>query len=360
MPISISTYDGQSSESMTRLANDIGEALSSAAASYVDEDDGLRHGETGPLRIDPIDDLIGIDPSVHRQINAALAAGLKHIMLYGPPGTGKTTIAQRLAGAISERWKLVTGSSDWTSQEIVGGYHPLSDGRLMFQPGVLLEHFDKPVIFDELNRCDIDKVLGPLFTVLSGQSTTLPYLTDPSDAASPRIQILPKGIPEPPVRYAPSPSWRLIATINSIDKASLYQMSYALTRRFAWIFVPVPANTSQFVEAFAHGNKSDNDNALGTIWSEVNQIREIGAAPVIDIIRLVQAVKPEFNFAGNELTQNDAQLIGDGLEVCMMPMLDGILRDEGERLAESLCLALSTGGADFCDRIRRRLMERTV
>ena len=30
-------------------------------------------------------DLLGIDPSVYRQINAALKSGKQHIMLYGPP-----------------------------------------------------------------------------------------------------------------------------------------------------------------------------------------------------------------------------------------------------------------------------------
>lgn len=360
MPSAIKTYDGLSGESMNQLVQDIDDALAQASISFVDDGDDEAVSDVEPIQIEPFDDLIGIDPSVYRQINAALAAGLKHIMLYGPPGTGKTTIAQRVAGTISESWKLVTGSSDWTSQEIVGGYHPLSDGRLMFQPGVLLEHFDKPVIFDELNRCDIDKVIGPLFTVLSGQSTTLPYLTDPSDAESPRVQILPRGIPDPPSQYAPSPSWRLIATINSIDKASLYQMSYALTRRFAWIYVPVPTDASQFVRAFVESEDGDGTNSLGKIWEEINKVREIGAAPVIDMIRLIRAENSGFDFVGNITDEVDARLCGDALEVCMLPMLDGILRDQGESLAEAVCSLLNIGGDQFCNRLTMRIMERTV
>jgi MoxR-like ATPase len=234
--------------------------------------------------------LIGIDAEVYRQINAALEAGFRHLLLYGPPGTGKTTIAQRVAGEIYERWKLITGSADFTSQDILGGYIPLEGGKLVFQPGVLLENFDKPFIFDELNRCDIDKVIGPLFTVLSGQSTTLPYLVDPSDPNSPRIEIRPKGIPDPPQAYAPTPQWKLIATINSIDKASLYQMSYALTRRFAWIYVDVPTDTSEFVRKYVARERgidppADGSVTLGEMWSAVNSVRAIGPAPIIDIIQ---------------------------------------------------------------------------
>jgi 5-methylcytosine-specific restriction protein B len=34
--------------------------------------------------------------------------------------------------------------------------------------------------------------------------------------------------------------WRLIATMNTFDKASLFQLSYAFMRRFAFIEVPIP------------------------------------------------------------------------------------------------------------------------
>ena len=118
----------------------------------------------------------GVDPSVYRQINAALASGKRHIMLYGPPGTGKTTLARWIAATLTGgQWTLITGSSDWSSQDIIGGYQPVGGGSVAFIPGVLLRNFDRPLIIDELNRCDIDKVIGPLFTVLSGQQTTLPY-----------------------------------------------------------------------------------------------------------------------------------------------------------------------------------------
>ena len=90
--------------------------------SDVDSEDtgGLATGEV--LKLPPFDDLIGIDPSVYRQIEAAVNGGKQHLMFYGPPGTGKTTLARRLAGVLNgHKWVLITGSADWSSQDIIGG-----------------------------------------------------------------------------------------------------------------------------------------------------------------------------------------------------------------------------------------------
>ena len=83
-------------------------------------------------------------------------------------------------------------------------------------------------VIDELNRCDIDKVLGPLFTVLSGQKTTLPYRIKVDQIDSDFFEIFPRPNPNARhgVEFAPGALWRIIATINSIDKASLYQMYF--------------------------------------------------------------------------------------------------------------------------------------
>ena len=98
------------------------------------------------------------------------------------------------------------------------------------------------------NRCDIDKVIGPLFTVLSEQKTTLPYRTEIGDAGSAAYVILPEAKPKAAAHeFAPKPGWRIIASINSIDKAALYQMSFALTRRFGWIYVDVPRDLEGFL-----------------------------------------------------------------------------------------------------------------
>jgi 5-methylcytosine-specific restriction protein B len=363
----IPVYDGRSATDIERMAQAVSAAFDQASVSIVEdsesESDELLGVET-VTQISPIPELIGINPEVYRQINSALSAGFRHLLFYGPPGTGKTTIAQRVAGVIHDSWKLITGSADFTSQDILGGYIPLEGGKLKFFPGVLLENFDKPLIFDELNRCDIDKVIGPLFTMLSGQSTTLPYLTDPSDENSPRIEIRPKGVSEPPQAYAPSPKWKLIATINSIDKASLYQMSYALTRRFAWIYVDVPTDPSDFVRTFISRQRESSSSAvedvpLGSLWAAINEVRPIGPAPIIDIIKLIESQKPGFDFLAPVTDPALAELYLDGFGVFIMPMLDGILRDQGERIVESLSRILMLSD-EASSQLRTRLLGMTI
>ena len=310
-----------------------------------DEGEEANDGEIvapSSLHIPEMSDLLGIDPSVYRQINAALASGKRHIMLYGPPGTGKTTLARHIATVLTGgSWTLVTGSSDWGSQDIIGGYQPVGSGSVTFVPGVLLRRFDRPLIIDELNRCDIDKVIGPLFTVLSGQQTTLPYRLDFKKGDSPQYVILPESKPSAASHeFAPGPHWRLVATINSIDKAALYQMSYALARRFGWIYVDVPRDTVDFVEAFLRkeepaweGPAAGASCPIGAFWAAVNSVRAIGPAPIIDAIKAVQEMTDDAEFfAVPSPAMREALL--DALDMMLLPLLDGIVVQDANLLAD--------------------------
>jgi 5-methylcytosine-specific restriction enzyme B len=337
----ITIFDGLDSSSIDRMSQAISNAYENATSASFEEAAEQDDGSPNLRSLPEAAHLIGIDPSVYRQVNAALAAGCKNFMFYGPPGTGKTTLAQWLAQNISTSWKLITGSADWTSQDIIGGYHPLSGGNIVFKPGALLENLDKPLVFDELNRCDIDKVIGPLFTVLSGQGTTLPYVVDPSSEDSPRIEINPQGTPTPPYIFVPSPKWRFIATINSIDKASLYQMSYALTRRFAWIYVDIPSDPVAFLRRFIARELSQPEPpentpvVLAEIWKTVNGIRPIGPAPIIDIFKVIRASDSNINFfAPSSPAASTAYL--DGFYMFILPMLDGISKGEADKLTRDI------------------------
>ena len=284
---------------------------------------------------------------VYRQINAALRAGKQHLIFYGPPGTGKTTLAQLVAGTLHDVYTMITGSADWSSQDVIGGYQPVGQGRIRFIPGVLLQNFDRPLIIDELNRCDIDKVIGPLFTVLSEQKTTLPYRTEIGDVNSAAYVILPK--PKPSVashEFAPKPGWRIIATINSIDKAALYQMSFALTRRFGWIYVDVPKDLQGFIVAVMRKwNMIDAEDEpsgvvpLAGIWRAVNQARVIGPAPILDMLKTIRAIDADVDLtAYPNIDQSAAYL--DGFYMYIMPMLDGILRKQAIEVASCICKEL--------------------
>lgn len=335
-------------------------AIAAVAGENDDEDDD-EIIPPASLEIPENTDLLGIDPTVYRQINAALKSGKQHIMLYGPPGTGKTTLARWIAATLTGgQWTLVTGSSDWSSQDIIGGYQPIGDGGVAFIPGVLLRRFDRPLIIDELNRCDIDKVIGPLFTVLSGQQTTLPYRLDIEDVESPQYVILPESKPSAAEHeFAPGPHWRLIATINSIDKAALYQMSYALSRRFGWVYVDAPRDTAGFIASYLRkadpawgGPAADAPCPLGEFWAAINKVRVLGPAPIIDAIKAVQAMEdePDF-FAVPSPSMREALL--DAVDMVLLPMLDGIVVQDAD-----LLVAAAIDAFDLDDEGRERIKRR--
>jgi hypothetical protein len=348
----IPVYDLTQQAEFVRLRNDVAAAYAAApsipkaapaaAAASPDEDDDTPQAPSA-IDIPENKELLGIDPAVYRQINAALKSGKRHLMLYGPPGTGKTTLARHIAQTLSpDRWTMVTGSADWSSQDIIGGYQPVGGGDVAFQPGVLLRAFGEPLIIDEMNRCDIDKVLGPLFTVLSGQHTTLPYRSDIADPKSPQYVILAAAkAGAAPHEFSPGPAWRLVATINSIDKASLYQMSYALTRRFGWIYIDVPKDLSGFLSGYLQQigvANTGGESPLAALWSAINEVRPIGPAPFIDMIHAMREIdSAASSFGAASESMRSAAL--DAMDIALLPMLDGITVQEAEKITAAAIAA---------------------
>lgn len=376
----IPVYDLTDKAELERLRKDIEAAYKRAgppvsktvaAAAEVtgddDDDDAVEFIDPADIEISENPELLGIDPAVYRQINAALHSGKQHIMFYGPPGTGKTTLARWVAGSLTgTKWTMITGSADWSSQDIIGGYQPLGDGKIKFFPGVLLRDYDRPLIIDELNRCDIDKVIGPLFTVLSGQETTLPYRINAEDPDSAQFTILPQPKADPQDHeFAPGRAWRLIATINSIDKASLYQMSYALSRRFGWVYIDVPRDTSGFIRSFFKHEEptwaepaADVPCPLGEFWAAINKVREIGPAPIIDAIKAVRAIEDAADFFSVPTVGMRTALL-DAVDMVLLPMLDGIIVRDADDLANAAIEAFHLESEEQ-ERIRERMKSVAV
>jgi MoxR-like ATPase len=229
-----------------------------------------------------------------REVLVAVRSG-KHVLLQGPPGTGKTTLAEALAEAaqaakVTSGSVQLTGSSDWTPSDTVGSYRQDRNKDLVFVKGQILDAIanDHWVIIDELNRADIDRAMGPLFSVLSGQSTTIRF-EEERNGEFRRVAIVPFGNPiDGHANYEVSSGWRIIATMNTKDLDLLYEVSQAFLRRFAIIDVPCPDRSAHEELLGAHAT---GDVAVDSVVRRLASLPdfELGPAITLDAARYVSA-----------------------------------------------------------------------
>src|SRR5207248_11623424 len=139
---------------------------------------------------------------------------------------------------LAEGYVLTTATADWTTYETIGGLRPGDGAELQFAEGHFLAAIRNRqwLVIDELNRSNFDRAFGQLFTVLSGQPVVLPY-TRPGQDSKPLVLVPDEASSPVPVADADVLSipgdWRIIATMNVFDKSLLFEMSFALMRRFA-------------------------------------------------------------------------------------------------------------------------------
>jgi MoxR-like ATPase len=194
-----------------------------------------------------------------RRCVTALLVG--HLVLQGPPGTGKTTLARVLAEAFRVSLLESTATTEWAPFHVVGGLRPASDGSLQPSYGKVADaalkcavHVRADVmaesagddagqssrlqgawlLIDELNRADIDKAIGSLYTMLSS--------CDPINLERSPIDLWFESEGRQQL-WVPA-RFRIIAAMNDLDTSFVNPISQGLTRRFQFITIGAPAGSS--------------------------------------------------------------------------------------------------------------------
>ncbi len=289
---------------------------------------------------------------------AALRAG-KHILFVGPPGTGKTELAHAVVAAATEAGycrnaHVATACADWTSFDTIGGYMLGRQGELRFRPGALLRAIEQHqwLIIDELNRADVDRAFGELMTILSNRTSDTNYELE--DGRSVRIGPLWDATHRVP------PTFRMLATMNTWDKTSLFRLSYAIQRRFAIVDVDVPDDAS-FAELIRHhalqkGEEPplESNEVTKVIWlfSSVGLLatRPIGPAVALDVVRYMRTRRPTTE------TRRDA--FAEAVAMFVLPQLESLGQEPARRAHTCvLDVARSVSSEDAVRELHARFAE---
>ncbi len=203
----------------------------------------------------------------------------REVILYGPPGTSKTRLARMVAARLAEndqaRVKFVQFHPSYGYEDFIEGIVPQEvDGQVTFTlESKVFKQFseearDAPamrfvLLIDEINRADLSKVMGELFTCLEyrGESVRLLYSRDP-------FQI-------PFNLY-------ILGTMNTLDR-STFDIDYALRRRFYFYEVPP---SEERLRSILKGNGVDaglQDLCVAALTGTKHQGYELGHAYFKDV-----------------------------------------------------------------------------
>jgi len=92
---------------------------------------------------------------------------------------------------------------------------------------------------------------------------------------------------------------------------------------------------------------------LANMWDAVNAVRAVGAAPIIDAIRTARGIVEDLDFATAPAAPEHQQAYLDAFSLYLLPMLDGISRQEAAGIASAVADALALPAAERAELERR-------
>ena len=192
----------------------------------------------------------------------------RNVILLGAPGVGKTFAAKRLAYSMmgvmdSSRVQSVQFHQSYTYEDFIEGFRPSVTGTgFEIKKGVFYNFCMKAendsendyfFIIDEINRGNLSKIFGELFTLIEAdkRGKRKMELLYSSDNFS-----VPKNV-------------YIIGMMNTADR-SLAMIDYALRRRFAF-YEMKPAFESEGFREYQYGLENDKFNKLIDCVISLNQ-----------------------------------------------------------------------------------------
>lgn len=133
--------------------------------------------------------------------------------------------------------------------------------------------------------------------------------------------------------------------MNVFDKSLLFEMSFALMRRFAFIEVPSPS--AVVFEELIRRSAGDDETAIDLTlkFLALRQRNDLGPAVFMDMARYL-AVRTQLGGATSD------QLAFEAFYSYLLPQFEGIDEVEGERLYKQVRRLVGGGNAE---RLRRTL-----